>query len=152
VALPDDLLEQALHLAKRDRKRPKQANLRRAVSTAYYALFHLLVSEGVSYWKIERQRSAFARSFEHRKMKGVCKNSSYPNADLQAVLDAFVELQQARHSADYDYAKAFTRVEVNHARRSQYCVHEIPRTTPPGFCIMNCCNSTIVTGQKTSAT
>ena len=111
MALPDDLLVQALHLAKLDRKRPKQANLRRAVSSAYYALFHLLVSEGVSYWKIERQRSAFARSFEHRKMKGVCK-SKYPNADLQAVADAFVELQQARHFADYDYAKAFTRVEA----------------------------------------
>jgi uncharacterized protein (UPF0332 family) len=111
VALPDDLLEQAHHLARLDRTRPKQANLRRAVSSAYYALFHLLVSAGIGYWKIERQRSAFARSFEHRKMKGVCKNK-YPNADLQAVADAFVELQQARHSADYDYAKAFTRVEA----------------------------------------
>lgn len=111
MALPDDLLEQALHLAKRDRKRPKQASLRRAVSTAYYALFHLLVSDGVSYWKIERQRPAFARSFEHRKMKGVCK-AKYVNPDLQAIADAFVELQQARHFADYDYAKVFTRVEA----------------------------------------
>lgn len=112
MALPEDLLEQAIHLAKRDRKRPKQASLRRAVSTAYYALFHLLVSDGVSYWKIERQRSVFARSFEHRRMKGVCKTCNSPNADLQAVADAFVELQQARHSADYDYAKVFTRVEA----------------------------------------
>jgi len=112
LALPDDLLEQARHLAKLDRKRPKQASLRRAVSTAYYALFHLLVSDGASQWKIERQRSIFARSFEHRKMRGICKNCNSPNADLQAVADAFVELQQARHLADYDYKKVFTRVEA----------------------------------------
>ena len=40
-----DLLEQAKHLANREKKRPRQASLRRAVSTAYYALFHLLIHE-----------------------------------------------------------------------------------------------------------
>src|SRR5712692_5365690 len=43
----DDLLEQARHLANREKKRPRQASLRRAVSTAYYALFHLLISEAL---------------------------------------------------------------------------------------------------------
>ena len=41
----DDLLEQARILAKLDVKKPKQANLRRAVSSAYYAVFHFLVHE-----------------------------------------------------------------------------------------------------------
>jgi hypothetical protein len=45
-------------------------------------------------------------------MRGVCKNCNSPNADLQAVAVAFVELQQARHLADYDYKKVFTRVEA----------------------------------------
>lgn len=45
MGLPEDLLEQAGHLARRERKRPRQASLRRAVSAAYYALFHLLTSE-----------------------------------------------------------------------------------------------------------
>jgi uncharacterized protein (UPF0332 family) len=112
VAYPEDLLEIALHLARRDRKRPKQANLRRAVSTAYYALFHLLVSEAVGYWKLKRQRSVFARGFEHRKMKGICKNCNSPNADLQSVAEAFVELQQYRHLADYDNSRIWTRVSV----------------------------------------
>ena len=40
-----DLLEQAVRLAKLDVKKPKQANLRRAISSAYYALFHMLVDE-----------------------------------------------------------------------------------------------------------
>lgn len=46
MTLHHDLLEQAEHLAKRETKKPKQASLRRAVSSAYYALFHLLVSDG----------------------------------------------------------------------------------------------------------
>ena len=40
-----DLLEQAARLARLDTQKPKQANLRRAISSAYYALFHLLVDE-----------------------------------------------------------------------------------------------------------
>lgn len=38
----DDLLDLAEHLAQLEPTRPKQASLRRAVSTAYYALFHAL--------------------------------------------------------------------------------------------------------------
>jgi hypothetical protein len=38
MSFADDLLEQAYHLANRESKKPKQASLRRAVSTAYYAL------------------------------------------------------------------------------------------------------------------
>jgi uncharacterized protein (UPF0332 family) len=51
MALAEDLLEQARHLAKREPKRPKQASLRRAVSAAYYSLFHLLVSSAILQWK-----------------------------------------------------------------------------------------------------
>ena len=46
-SLPEHLLEQARHLAKRERTRPRQASLRRALSTAYYALFHFLIAEAV---------------------------------------------------------------------------------------------------------
>jgi uncharacterized protein (UPF0332 family) len=38
---PLDLLQQAYDLASKEETDPKQASLRRAVSTAYYALFHL---------------------------------------------------------------------------------------------------------------
>ncbi|MGA8172582.1 MAG: hypothetical protein WB816_17365 [Methylocystis sp.] len=38
----DDLLALADDLAQRDSGRPKQASLRRAVATAYYAVFHAL--------------------------------------------------------------------------------------------------------------
>jgi hypothetical protein len=64
MGFADDLLEQAYHLLNKDGDDPKEASLRRAVSTAYYALFHLLIDEAVSNWGIIRQRSNLARMFE----------------------------------------------------------------------------------------
>ena len=112
MAFPDDLLEQATHLAQRDRNRPKQASLRRAVSTAYYALFHLLISETVAYWKLKGQRPVLARAFEHGKMRNASRRCTSTNVDLKAVADAFVELQQARHLADYDNSMVWVRLEA----------------------------------------
>lgn len=112
MGLASDLLEQADHLAKRDKTRPKQASLRRAVSAAYYALFHLLVAEAATNWKVARQRPVFARSFEHRKMRAACSRGQYTDPHLRAVAATFVDLQQTRHLADYDYATVFTRTEV----------------------------------------
>jgi len=57
-----DLLEQANHLARREQRKPKQARLRRAVSTAYYAVFHLLVAEAVGNWKRNDQRVSWPGS------------------------------------------------------------------------------------------
>ena len=72
MSFPDDLLEQAYHLANREPEFPKQASLRRAISTAYYALFHMLVDEAVGKWTVELQRSILARTFNHGKMKKIC--------------------------------------------------------------------------------
>jgi uncharacterized protein (UPF0332 family) len=54
MSFAQDLLEQAQHLVDWDGANPKQASLRRAVSTAYYALFHLLIDEAVNHWGIAR--------------------------------------------------------------------------------------------------
>src|ERR1700678_2810607 len=107
----DDLLEQAYHLVNRESGKPKQASFRRAVSTAYYALFHLLIDEALSNWGIARQRSILARTFDHGKMRSVCEeqikslySAGQPAAGLRlkSVAHAFVEIQQQRHTADYD--------------------------------------------------
>ena len=71
MAFPAHLLEQAKHLANREKRRPRQASLRRAVSTVYYALFHLLIHEATLNWKRVEQRAQLARFFEHGKMKQV---------------------------------------------------------------------------------
>src|SRR5260370_34271548 len=115
----DDLLEVAHDLASKDAINPKQASLRRAVSTAYYALFHLLIDEAVSKWAIERQRSILARTFEHGKMKGICdgvlksvKSGGSVPPELNTVAHNFIQLQQHRHTADYDNSKQWSRTET----------------------------------------
>ena len=129
MSFPAHLIEQANHLANREKTRPRQASLRRAVSTAYYALFHLLIQEATWNWKRANQRDLLARLFEHGKMKnaserqrGVCErfmNSNPPSGplfdcmrELRFVAKAFVDLQQLRHTADYDNSKSWTRTEV----------------------------------------
>ena len=45
MSLHSDLLKQARFLARKERKKPTQASLRRSVSASYCALFHLLVEQ-----------------------------------------------------------------------------------------------------------
>jgi uncharacterized protein (UPF0332 family) len=105
----DDLLEQAYELANKDSVNPKLASLRRAVSTAYNGLFHLLIDEVVSKWTVERQRSILARTFEHDRMKRISgdvmksfKSGGNLPPELNMVAHNFIQLQQHRHTADYD--------------------------------------------------
>ncbi|MDV6320601.1 hypothetical protein [Chromohalobacter sp. HP20-39] len=132
MSLSQDLLEQARILERKEPKRPKQASLRRAVSTAYYALFHRLIDlssreivSGQVDWGL---REAVARSLNHADMRRVCKGIASRNppspiasllgqplkldSGLLSVSEAFVDLQQARHEADYDLARRFTRDDV----------------------------------------
>jgi uncharacterized protein (UPF0332 family) len=98
---------------------PKQASLRRAVSTAYYAVFHLLIDEAVAKWAVERQRSVLARTVEHGKLKRICdeilksaESGSRVPVDLRLVAAAFIRLQHQRHLADYDNSIEWTRTDV----------------------------------------
>lgn len=127
MSLEDDLLQQADDLARLDPTRPKQANLRRAVSSAYYALFHLLTGEAAGLYATEVGRAArIRRTHNHGDMKKVSTQflgSKLPKAiqpqgsyttpdDLKVVADAFVRLQQVRYEADYDLARTVTRNET----------------------------------------
>jgi uncharacterized protein (UPF0332 family) len=119
MPFPEDLLQQAYDLADKEPTEPKQASLRRAVSTAYYAVFHLLIDEAVSKWAVERQRSVLARTFEHGKMKGICdevvkivKSGGNLPPELNTVAHNFIQLQQYRHTADYDNSKQWSRTDV----------------------------------------
>jgi uncharacterized protein (UPF0332 family) len=133
----DDLISQAQELATRDAKKPKQANLRRAVSTAYYAVFHFLVDHAccVSIGSQHGQaayRHALGRAFVHQVMKQACtsfgggtlkesvikglpRNASghyvVPTA-IQNIAATFAELQDSRHLADYDLTERFKRSDV----------------------------------------
>ena len=129
MAFSDDLLEQSDHLARREKNRPRQASLRRAVSTAYYALFHLLTSEAVVNWKQVEHRHLLARTFEHGNMRRVADEqvkslhnyfrSNPPSGASRAtaeklyrVAKVFLQLQAQRHLADYDNSIIWTRTDV----------------------------------------
>ena len=129
MAFPEDLLEQARHLAQREPKRPRQASLRRAVSTAYYALFHLLITETAKNWKRPKERHTLARMFEHTFMGKVCTTKrdqlnahfntnppASPQLDLgkhlHTISDTFVQMLQHRHTADYDSSAKWTRTDT----------------------------------------
>ena len=129
MAFADDLLEQAYHLANLESGEPKQASLRRAVSTAYYALFHLLISEATSNWSRPELRPALARVFDHGPMKQaaakkVSELSSYfkegpPEGPertvayhLHNVADTFAQAQYHRNEADYNTAREWELTDV----------------------------------------
>ena len=130
MALHDDLLEQARHLARREPTRPRQASLRRAVSASYYALFHFFAAEGARLSAPPRPgglRAQVRRAFNHSDMKSVCRQfagrtglSEHVRSPVSLPLDPglisiakkFLELQDERHAADYDMNESFTRLDV----------------------------------------
>jgi uncharacterized protein (UPF0332 family) len=118
MAFADDLLSDAHHLAGRGGKHPKQSSLRRAVSTAYYALFHLLIADFISNWSITDERARLGRMFEHRKMSGAAvklrdkRNPMPVETELKKVIEAFGQLQEDRYEADYDVGRTWSRTEV----------------------------------------
>jgi hypothetical protein len=125
VSLHDDLLEQAEQLARLDPRRPKQVNLRRAISASYYALFHLLTTEAAGMYVADFGLAArITRTHTHSEMKKVSTlfaNDKLPKAiqpttapyttpaPLKNVAQTFVDLQEARHEADYNLATTMSR-------------------------------------------
>jgi hypothetical protein len=101
-----------------------QATLRRAVSSAYYALFHLLIEEACMNWSRLEQRSALGRMFPHKRMFDASSGrvrtyktaaSGSPGLKLYSVASAFCQLQQERHSADYDLSDDMSALDVDFA-------------------------------------
>jgi uncharacterized protein (UPF0332 family) len=127
MSLAKDLLDQANRLARREKSKPKQASLRRAVSTAYYALFHLLIAEATGNWKRTDQRAKLARAFEHGRMKqasiktlgqikapsdNLSRQDPQKVSKLNTVADASTRLQDFRNKADCDNSFTLTPIEA----------------------------------------
>lgn len=123
--LHQELLDVAFHLAESDSDVPTQARLRRSASTAYYALFHFLISEATSNWSHPETRPALGRLFPHGRMKAAAvekraeaerlltKNKEDREArSLHFVADTFIKLQQRREQADYDTSGAWTPIDA----------------------------------------
>lgn len=118
----DDLLSVADDLVSTRSRKPRQSNLRRAVSSAYYAMFHCLArccaDTLVGSRSADRSRPAWRqvyRALEHGLAKKNCKNQTiikkFPK-DIEDFANTFVSLQEKRHTADYDPFAQFTKQEV----------------------------------------
>lgn len=123
MAYHDELLIQSEDLLRKNKPDYTQADLRRAVSTAYYALFHLLISETSLNWSRDSSRHAFGRMFDHALMRKASNRlfdsrlSPFDGEDpvlvenLKFVAKVFVEVQDRRHTADYNNGVVWTHVE-----------------------------------------
>jgi histidyl-tRNA synthetase len=87
-------------------------------------LFHLLIAETVVHWGLESSRGSLARMFEHMQMRRVSrtiaegKQGRLKGEDLAAAMkirqlaQEFVDLQNARHIADYESTTTWTSFEA----------------------------------------
>lgn len=123
VLNPEHLLDQADRLtAPPGVGAPRQADLRRAISSSYYGIFHAIVTEAADVFvgKTQRDSPRYAlvyRSIDHRSLRAICEDVVKPTlpakylkyeprggfgSDLIALATAVAELQEKRHLADYD--------------------------------------------------
>ena len=120
---PPDLIATARRLVGQGRKgQPRQADLKRALSTAYYAMFHAMCRNCADclVGKSSANRSLAAwtqayRASEHGFAKKQCKNVSvmikFPS-EIQNFANKFMELQEKRHRADYNPIHKLSRSEA----------------------------------------
>ncbi len=109
---PDHLIELAEQIIQIGTGYPRQTTINRAVSTAYYALFHALSQDCVArtvrsprsslYWLIV---TPVYRAIEHasarRAFDRITREATASRA-IRGIAEAFLELQSARIAADYD--------------------------------------------------
>ncbi len=104
---PHDLMAVARALAESDRALPLQARLRRAVSTAYYALFHCLAASAADLFIGTERNPAWHRTYralDHGRARRECRQvrtmPEFP-VEVRNFAEVFVALQEARQDADY---------------------------------------------------
>ena len=102
-----DLIEAARALVESGGAPPTQARLRRAVSTAYYAMFYCLAASAADLF-IGTERSLawhrVYRALEHGRARSACRQGQMTRefpAEIRYFAKAFVELQIERQKADY---------------------------------------------------
>lgn len=136
VPNPDHLLDQAEQLIiPPPAGAPRQADIRRAVSTAYYAIFHFLLAAAADeFVGVTKRKSTLYtlvyRSINHSTLKKLCVllstsrvpaevSKHFPRADLgpnlPLIASAVAELQEKRHRADYDPSQ---KLKISDGRRA----------------------------------
>lgn len=114
---------------------PRQAILRRSVSTCYYALFHELMGQTAKRFVPgadihAKSHALFYRALEHGRTRERCKKvaqNTLPGPEstffgfdrfpdhLRSFAASFVRLQELRHKCDYDPLFRITKLEAAEA-------------------------------------
>lgn len=130
------------------RGRPREVNLRRAVSTTYYALFHCLadccanmLAGGV---QANRSRPAWRqtyRALQHTTARRRCRRDTinrFPSG-IRNFAKLFASMQVKRHSADYDpdvtFIKSDVLQDIDEAENAIMRFNEAPRNDRRAFAI-----------------
>jgi uncharacterized protein (UPF0332 family) len=124
--MPDaKLADGHLAVAKRlaNTKRPSQSEIRRSISSSYYAVFHALArtcaNSLVGKTPSRRPNKAWVevyRGLNHGVCQKACEQANkvnFPDSILDFA-DAFSQLQEHRHKADYDPHIRFTKENAEH--------------------------------------
>ena len=113
-----DLIETARGLTELSPRRPSQANLRRALSTAYYAVFHSLAATVADALMGKGRGDAWHqtyRALEHGSARNACQNMQamreFPS-EIQGFARTFNDLQRERHQADYALDGRYSKLDV----------------------------------------
>ena len=109
----DDLVDVASLLLSGPAQGPTQAALKRCVSTIYYALFHALARANADSLVLAGEYPGWIRVYraiQHSDAKRVMARLLLTGSDHPASVfaQAFTELQDQRHAADYDPSSHFT--------------------------------------------
>lgn len=114
-----ELLQIAFELANRETGHPRYVSRSRAVSTAYYALFHALAEfcarQLVGAWRPWKPFRHVYRSLDHvsaRKVFEGLRRSGEFSDDAVTAGEIFRQLQELRHAADYDPGYRVSRGET----------------------------------------
>lgn len=120
---PEHLLEQANRLIEPPPAGPpRQVDVRRAISAAYYAVFHATVTAAADQFVAVTKRNTASyslayRSIDHKWLRTLCEAVKKPalpakyarfapsagfGRSIAEFATAVLELQEKRHSADYD--------------------------------------------------
>jgi uncharacterized protein (UPF0332 family) len=138
VLNPDHLFEQAERLIAPLAGAPRQVDLRRAISAAYYGVFHAALTAAADQFvgATKRSSSLYAlvyRSIDHKTLRETCKevqkqklpakyapyvpkNGFGPN--IRAFAASMLELQEKRLVADYDPAIRIKSLDASLAIRT----------------------------------
>ena len=117
--ISDDLLDIARRLAEVN---PTQTDLRRAISSVYYAVFHAICQSNadtlVGDDPQDRDQLAWRqayRALEHGYARQRCERARREtrfDVEVQILADYFPAIQHLRHQADYDPDKIFVQQEI----------------------------------------